>query len=105
MGVQREMLRIFRFLGMPTCQITDTSRKNTRKYMPMATSEQVRLAAFYGQHNAELFELLSSPCLRPACIGLLYSKRTMAFKVDEVRVRRGVGSRDSSYLGSRIIPV
>ena len=59
-GVQREMSKIFRFLGMPTCKITDTSRKNTRKYNPLASSERARLTAFYECHNKALFELMSS---------------------------------------------
>ena len=59
-GVQCEMTNLFGFIGMPSCGLTDTSRKNARKYKAMVTPLRQKLASFYGPHNKALFELMSS---------------------------------------------
>jgi hypothetical protein len=58
-GVQREMRKVFAFLGLPLCDVANTARKNARSYAPMTARARRRLAAYYASHNRELLELMS----------------------------------------------
>ena len=58
---QRELARVFAFLGLPPCDAVDTTPVNTasqrgRSYEPMPEDVRRRLREFYAPHNRALYE-------------------------------------------------
>jgi len=57
-AAQKQVGRVFEFLGLPSHDIIDTQAKNTRKYEALDERMKARLAAFYAPFNRKLFEML-----------------------------------------------
>ena len=57
-AAQKQVGRVFEFLGLPSHDIIDTQAKNTRKYEALDEGMKARLAAFYAPFNRKLFEML-----------------------------------------------
>ena len=57
-GVQTQMSRVFRHIGLRPVVVADSSHKNKRHYKPMSEDEARPLRKFYKNHNRVFCEML-----------------------------------------------